>query len=122
MIGLFVLGVVSAISHHAFYSSLHGREAENQLEKIRYGTAMAVFTKATLVGSVVVGYRQRIWYTLRRKTLSLGGIDSLFAVADDPTMFLEKDMIINAKVVTTMAVAVWYVEEFLIEIYWLGWI
>ncbi|KAI9856603.1 MAG: hypothetical protein M1813_008863 [Trichoglossum hirsutum] len=109
MIGLFVLGVVSAISHHAFYSSLHGREAENQLEKIRYGTAMAVFTKATLVGSVVVGYRQRIWYTLRRKTLSLGGIDSLFAVADDPTMFLEKDMIINAKVVTTMAVAVWLI-------------
>ncbi|KAH0562446.1 hypothetical protein GP486_002860 [Trichoglossum hirsutum] len=113
MIGLFVLGVAGAISHHVFYSSLHGHEAKNQLEKVRYGTAMAVFTKATLVGSVVVAYQQRIWYTLRRKALSMRGINSLFTVADDPTMFREMDMIRNAKVATIMAVAIWYVKEFL---------
>jgi hypothetical protein len=107
MIGLFVLGVISAITHHVFYKSLDGREARDQLAMIRYGTGMAVFTKATLVGSVVVAYRQRIWFTFRRKAMSLGAIDSLFAVIDDPTMFWEKDMVSNAKVATMMAVAVW---------------
>ena len=54
---------------------------------------MAVFTKATLVGSVVIAYRQRIWSTFRRKTMSMGAIDSLFAIADDPTMFWDGDMV-----------------------------
>jgi hypothetical protein len=107
MVGLFLLGVLGAITHHLFYASLHGRDARNQLEKVRYGTAMAVFTKATLVGSVVVAYRQRIWYTFRRKALSLAAIDGLFAVVDDPMGFLTWGIWRGAKVATAMACAVW---------------
>jgi hypothetical protein len=104
---LFILGVIGAISHHIFYNSLHGQEAKDQLQKVRYGTALAFFTKATLVGSVILGYRQRIWYTLRRKAMTLGAIDSLFGATEDPTLFSNWEMIKNAKLSTLMAAASW---------------
>lgn len=63
MVTLLILGVLGAVSHHLFYTSLDGKEANDQLQKIRYGTALAFFTKMTLAGSIVVGYRQRIWQT-----------------------------------------------------------
>src|SRR5579862_1984266 len=31
MVGLFLLGVLGAITHHLFYASLHGRDARDQL-------------------------------------------------------------------------------------------
>lgn len=57
MFGLLLLGFLGAVAHHLFYDSLDGREAKNQLAMIRIGTALAFFTKATLVGSVVIAYR-----------------------------------------------------------------
>lgn len=57
MVGVFILGICGALGHHFFYWSLHGRPAENQLMMNRYGTAFAFFTKACLVGSVVLAYR-----------------------------------------------------------------
>jgi hypothetical protein len=107
MVGLFILGVMGAISHHAFYLSLDGQQATDQLTKIRYGTAWAFFTKMTLVGSVVIAYRQRIWYTLRRRAMTLGAIDGLFAAVEDPVAFCNWEMIKNAKVASLMALATW---------------
>ncbi|OCL04724.1 hypothetical protein AOQ84DRAFT_323993 [Glonium stellatum] len=109
MVGLFLLGVIGALAHHAFYTYLHGREAKNQLEMVRYGTALAYFTKATLVGSVVLSYRQRIWQTFRSRVLTLGAIDALFAATDDPTYFRNWEMIRNAKLATVMGVASWLI-------------
>jgi hypothetical protein len=105
--GLFILGVVGAISHHLFYLSLDGDAAVDQLMKIRYGTALAFFTKMTLAGSVVIAYRQRIWYTLRGKAMTLGAIDGLFAAVEDPTAFCNWEMLKNAKLATVMALATW---------------
>jgi hypothetical protein len=107
MLGLFILGLIGAVSHHAYYRSLNGQEVTGQLNKVRYGTALAVFTKTTLVGSVAIAYRQRIWWNFRKKAMTLSAIDSMFAVLGNPTMFYEKDMVINAKLATLMAVAVW---------------
>ncbi|KAH0563524.1 hypothetical protein GP486_001904 [Trichoglossum hirsutum] len=107
--GLLILGVLGAVSHHLFYRSLHGKPATNQLLKVRFGTAFAFFTKSMLVGSSVVAYRQRIWHTLREKAMTLNGIDSLFAVIEDPTMFGSWEMIRNAKLATLMALAVWVI-------------
>ncbi|KAH0534042.1 hypothetical protein FGG08_007358 [Glutinoglossum americanum] len=103
---LFVLGVLGAISHHLFYSSLDGKAATNQLLKFRFGTAFAFFTKSMLVGSAIIAYRQRIWHTLREKAMTLNGIDSLFGVIEDPTMFRSWEMIRNAKLATLMALTV----------------
>lgn len=107
MVGLFILGLIGALAHHAFYKSLHGHEAKNQLQMVRYGTALAYFTKATLVGTVILSYRQRIWQTFRNRVLTLGAIDALFAATDDPTYFKNWEMIRNAKLATVMALASW---------------
>jgi hypothetical protein len=77
MVALFVSGVVGAITHHAFYQSLDGHEAKSQLWMGRIGTGMAFYTKASLVGSVVLSYKQRIWYSLRRRGMTVGAIDGL---------------------------------------------
>lgn len=57
MVTLLFLGVLGAVAHHLFYQSLDGKEAKGQLMMVRIGTALAFFTKAMLVGSVVVAYR-----------------------------------------------------------------
>lgn len=57
MFGLLLSGFLGAVAHHLFYDSLDGKEAKNQLAMVRIGTALAFFTKATLVGSVVISYR-----------------------------------------------------------------
>jgi hypothetical protein len=77
MISLFVSGVVGAIAHHTFYRLLDGKEANNQLWMGRIGTGMAFYTKASLVGCVVLSYKQRIWYSLRRRGMTVGAIDGL---------------------------------------------
>lgn len=57
MVVVFLFGCFGAITHHLFYSFLHDTRAENQLTINRFGTALAFFTKATLVGAVVLSYR-----------------------------------------------------------------
>jgi hypothetical protein len=76
---------------------------------VRYGTALAFFTKSTLVGSVVLSYRQRIWQTFRSKAMTIKAIDSLFTATEDPTKFASLEMLKNAKVATFMALACWMI-------------
>ncbi|KAF1992313.1 hypothetical protein K402DRAFT_415990 [Aulographum hederae CBS 113979] len=106
---LFLLGFAAAFGHHAFYQSLDGHPAREQLKMIRYGTAFAFFVKATLVGSVALSFRQRIWYSFRRKAMSVDAIDGLFAAVEDPTMFFRWEMIKGAKIATLMAAATWLI-------------
>jgi hypothetical protein len=77
MISLFISGVIGAIAHHLFYHFLDGKEANNQLWMGRVGTGLAFYTKASLVGCVVLSYKQRIWYSLRRRAMTVGAIDGL---------------------------------------------
>lgn len=108
MIVLFVSGVAAAIGHHFFYMSLEGKPATNQLIMVRYGTALAFFVKSSLVGSVVMCYRQRIWHTFRTRALTIAGIDGLFSSTEDPSQFFYNgEMMSNAKIATIMALVSW---------------
>lgn len=104
---LFVAGIMAAVGHHFFYVSLDGQPAEDQLLKNRYGTALAFFVKSTLVGCVVLCYRQRIWRTLRQKAMTLRAIDSLFSATEDLTAFWNWEMISLGKLATFLAVCSW---------------
>ncbi|XPS99849.1 hypothetical protein M3J09_009017 [Ascochyta lentis] len=107
---LFVAGVLGAVGHHLFYAHLSGKPATEQLQMVRYGTAMAFFTKSMLVSTVIVCYRQRIWHTLRRKAMTINGIDGLFSATEDPTMFfLNWEMVRNGKLATLMAICSWLI-------------
>lgn len=105
---LFVAGIIGAVGHHFFYAHLNGKPATEQLMMVRYGTALAFFTKSMLVSCVIVCYRQRIWHTLRCKAMTINGIDGLFSATEDPTMFfLNWEMVRNGKLATLMAICSW---------------
>jgi len=104
---LFAFGVVGAISHHAFYNSLAGSEANNQLLMLRYGTALAYLTKASLMAFVILAFRQQIWATFRRKILSVTAVDSLFAVMEDLSVMFNLEIFQQAKVAMFLAVVFW---------------
>ncbi|KAF2265818.1 hypothetical protein CC78DRAFT_176879 [Lojkania enalia] len=106
---LFVAGLIGALGHHFFYKHLDGRPAENQLKMIRYGTALAFFVKSTLVGTIILCYRQRIWHTFRKKAMTINAIDGLFAVTEDPSQFVNWEMIRNGKLATFMAACSWLI-------------
>ncbi|KAF2009948.1 hypothetical protein BU24DRAFT_436840 [Aaosphaeria arxii CBS 175.79] len=107
---LLLAGTSAALAHHFFYDYLHGRPAEEQLKMIRYGTAMAFFVKSTLVGAVIMSYRQRIWRTFRTKAMTIRGIDGLFAATEDPTQFFYNiEMLRNGKLATLMAATSWLI-------------
>ncbi|KAF1955760.1 hypothetical protein CC80DRAFT_516696 [Byssothecium circinans] len=108
-IALFVAGILGAMAHHLFYARLDGKPAEAQLRMVRYGTALAFFVKSTLVGSVILCYRQRIWRTFRRKAMTMRAIDSLFTATEDPTAFLNWEMVKMGKLATFMALCSWLI-------------
>ena len=108
IISLFIAGVMAAVGHHIFYAYLNGRPATEQLKMVRYGTALAFFVKSTLVGTVIMCNRQRIWRTFRRKAMTITGIDGLFSATEDPTtFFLNWEMMRNGKLATLMAASAW---------------
>lgn len=110
---LFISGIAAAIGHHVFYASLNGQPATNQLQMIRWGTALAFFVKSTLVGTSIMCNRQRIWRTFRRKAMTIHGIDGLFSAPEDPTQFfINGEMWRNGKLATFMALCCWLVSTF----------
>lgn len=104
---LFALGVVGAISHHAFYTSVAGSESNNQLHMLRYGAALAYLTKSSLVASIIIAFRQRIWATFRQKLLSMNAVDSLFAVMEDLSAVFNLEVFQHATVAVFLAIIVW---------------
>ncbi|KAK3943289.1 hypothetical protein QBC46DRAFT_282316 [Diplogelasinospora grovesii] len=107
MYWLLFLGIVFAASHHALYSHLHGTPATDQLTMMRYGTTLAYISKSFMVSAVVFAYRQQIWATLKRKSLEVRTIDSMFAAVDDLTALGSLEFAKKAKVAMGLAAAAW---------------
>lgn len=107
---LFLLGVGSSVSHHFYYSSLHDTAAggaDRQQWVIQIGTGLAFLSNAALVSVIGISRTQWVWTTLRKRFITVGGIDALFGVTLDPTYFGNLDMVRRAKLATFMAVMVW---------------
>jgi hypothetical protein len=84
---LFAAGVIIAIRNYMFYAHLNGQQATNQLMMVRYGVALAFFTKSILVSTVIACYRQRIQHNLRSKAMTINVIDGLSSAIQNPTIF-----------------------------------
>jgi hypothetical protein len=76
---------------------------------IRIGTGFAFLIKSCLVSAVGLAAVQVTWATLRRKSVRLSGIDSMFAVRGSPLAFLTLDLWLYAKTLTVLAIVSWYV-------------
>ncbi|KAF1845162.1 uncharacterized protein K460DRAFT_245116, partial [Cucurbitaria berberidis CBS 394.84] len=117
MIALFVSGILVAVGHHLFYSRFHGSavlgredgasQYTTQTWIIRYGTAFAFVAKTLLAGAVIVGYKQHIWITLRRKANTISTIDAVFVATHDFLAFLSPSFLLKAKIPALLALVAW---------------
>ncbi|CEN62687.1 hypothetical protein ASPCAL09319 [Aspergillus calidoustus] len=112
MIGFAVCGALLALGHHLYYDSLDNTlvtSTNQQTWAIRIGTGFAFLVKASLVSAVGVAAVQEIWAVLRRKYMTLRGIDGMFAVLTSPLAFLVPDLWMYAKILTMMAIVSWVI-------------
>jgi len=107
MYALFWLGFAFAVGHHAFYTYLDGKAADDQIRMMRFGGLLSYAAKASLVGAVIFAYRQQIWVTVIRNVLRLKTIDSLFAAVNEPLSMFNWEFIKKARVAMCLAVLVW---------------
>ncbi|KAL4899019.1 hypothetical protein BDW74DRAFT_164112 [Aspergillus multicolor] len=112
MIGLLISGAIFAVGHHFYYRSFAGARVasrEEQVWAIRIGTGFAFLIKSCLVSSVGLAAVQETWSTVRRKSVRLSGIDSMFAVRGSPLAFLTPDLWLYAKTLTALAIVCWLI-------------
>ncbi|KAK3317999.1 hypothetical protein B0H66DRAFT_555941 [Apodospora peruviana] len=107
MYEMLVIGIILAVAHHVFYSRLDGQPADDQLEMLRYGNFLSYAAKSFLTTAIIFAYKQQIWATVRRKSLQLGTIDSLFAAVDDIRAMANWEFARKAKVALGLATIVW---------------
>lgn len=110
IISMFLLGTMSAIGHHVFYSELHDTLAGNEARQrwvFWIGSSMGFLTKVSLSAVVGMSRTQWVWLTLRKKWMTLGGIDALFGISSDPTFIRNGNMLRRAKAATVMAILMW---------------
>jgi len=112
MAGLFLLGIAFTIGHYVFYRSWRDHIVDGNLEQeyiIRAGTAFAFLSKASLVGAVIVAHKQIAWGTVRKRAITIDGINAMFVAPTDLTSFWNVDMLRRAKAATILALLTWYV-------------
>lgn len=115
MILLWSCGLGCAIGHHVYYTLHDDTPAVNQIKHVRIGTFLAFMTRACLIGASVIAFKQRVWYTVRRKSMKLCGLDALFGVVEDPMAFFwpmdaAREMLSKAKLASFMVLIIWYVS------------
>lgn len=110
MVAFFISGVSFAAGHHAYYSSLDGtkvRDDESQQWAIRFGTAFAFLVEVSLATAVSIAQTQRAWTTMEKKSVSIGGIDAVFAATRDLGSFMSWEMLSRAKLASLLALICW---------------
>lgn len=103
-------GAALAIGHHIYYSKLDGTlvaSASHQQWAIRFGTAFSFLVQSCLQSSTVLACGQCVWRVLRSKSLTIGGIDDIFALTSSPSSFLQWELYNVARPVLLVALLTW---------------
>ena len=110
MFTLALSGAALAISHHVYYSKLDGTPVASGVHQqwaIRFGTAFSFLVKSCLQASAVLACGQCAWKVLRSKSLTMGGIDNIFALTSTPFSFLQWELYKEARPVLLVALLTW---------------
>ncbi|KAJ7457721.1 hypothetical protein FB451DRAFT_1274087 [Mycena latifolia] len=118
MAGFALAGAIFAAGHHVYYASLHltpsdgttriGKHAVSHQAVTNFiGTVFIFLVKLCLSQTISKAFDQRLWHTVRRSAIKLGGLDALFSVLNDPMAFLHFEMVWRAKVATVLAFFAW---------------
>jgi hypothetical protein len=60
--------------------------------------------------AVGVAYSQHLWMTVRKKSMTISGLDAMFGAVNDIFAFLTLDFVKQAKLGAFLALLVWYVK------------
>ncbi|KAG8714089.1 hypothetical protein FRC08_012376 [Ceratobasidium sp. 394] len=107
---LLLLGIGCAIAHHAFNSYLDDKStnAFDQAWAIRIGTALSMAFKTAVLASMGMAFSQRMWFSVRRKAMSVKSLDALFgAFGGDPRSLFQGDLYRSARLALLIAVSSW---------------
>jgi hypothetical protein len=107
-------GIILALAHHFYYMYLHGKEpgsAMRQQWATAFGTAFSFLVIALFRTAIGHAYNQYVWTLVKRRSYSIGGLDKLFAMTSNPLGFLSWELLKQAKIGLTLALAVWFVKS-----------
>ncbi|EWZ89434.1 hypothetical protein NW765_015437 [Fusarium oxysporum] len=110
MTGSLFLGLLLAIGHHLYYHYLDGRviKSQNQQEWfLRVGTGIAFLARALLSAAVGFAYTQILWRTLRSKSVTIEGVNSLFGVLHNAWDFTTWELWTAAPALAVVAIIAW---------------
>ncbi|KAH7190033.1 hypothetical protein BKA60DRAFT_548036 [Fusarium oxysporum] len=110
MTGSLFLGLLLAIGHHLYYHYLDGRviKSQNQQEWfLRVGTGIAFLARALLSAAVGFAYTQILWRTLRSKSVTIEGVNSLFGVLHNAWEFTTWELWTAAPALAVVAIIAW---------------
>ena len=111
MLGLLLLGLLTAIGHHLFYTYLNNREVDTaaipQNWTIRIGNAIAYLFKTALVAAIAVAYAQGFWYVVRRRSLKIGSLDYIFGVLYNPFLLFNAKLLPKTSLLFGLAAVSW---------------
>ncbi|KAI0845703.1 hypothetical protein F5Y00DRAFT_245797 [Daldinia vernicosa] len=109
-IAFFVGGILAAVGHHLYYERLNDTPVTSedlQVWSIRIGTGLALLTRCGLVAAIGIAAVQQTWLSLRKRAMSIGGIDSMFDIMGNPWSFLNRDFLTHAKRLAVLAAIAW---------------
>lgn len=110
MAGSFLLGLSFALAHHFYYLHLDEIIVESQSQQqwhLRAGTGLAFLVRAFLSAAVGIAYTQILWRTLRSKSITIGGVNSLFGVMNNPWAFIGWELWTAAPLLAVVAIIAW---------------
>ena len=110
MVTYLVLGVLTAVTHHLYYYSLHHRKiyhGNRQQWPLRIGAGLSFLTISLFNMAISAAYTQYVWIRLKKREFSLLGIDHLFSLTSDPSGLFSKEILTRAKSVALIALLCW---------------
>ena len=121
MFAALIFGILLAVGHHMFYSSLSGKPVDTnsyqvlgahfalskQEVKIAIGTLFAFLVKAALVLAVAIAYTQVVWKAVKRQETSLLTVDTLFSILGNVSSFFCVAVWWKYPLLLLLAITVW---------------
>lgn len=107
---LFVAGILFAIAHHAFYSSLSGDvvpEPQALSRAIMAGIILALLSKFCFLTAVGMARVEAVWSALNKRPFTIRSIDAVFDVTSNVVRLFNFEMLRKAKLASILAVIFW---------------
>ncbi|KAM0151321.1 hypothetical protein ACHAPG_008314 [Botrytis cinerea] len=106
-------GLILAIGHHVYYSSLNGTPADDSARQnwsIRFGAVFASLVVVCFKAITVSALGQYFWTVIRAKGLKISDLDKLYALTSSPIGIFSFSVFKNTTLAAAIGIIFWYVS------------